>query len=227
MIGRHHAITGASVWFGVAGVAMHETAHPVDLIAATAVCAAAAVLPDIDEPGSSVARSLGAVSETVSKVTNKVCGGHRTASHSFLGAAVVGGLTFWATTNLIATAAVFAFLIFLAWYTLMPILRHGLIALGVGAGAGVWAAQGHLNVSLLPVAVTFGYLVHLCGDMLTSSGVPLFWPVAKHFRAPILGHTGSKRETVLAVVMLCGLVGLIYTSGVWRYIEPAKHLTGF
>ena len=227
MIGRHHAISGASVWFGVAGVAMHETAHPVELVAATTICAAAAVLPDVDEPGSSVARSLGAVSETVSKVTNKMCGGHRNASHSLLGAAVIGGLALWATTNLIATAAVFAFLVFLAWYTLMPILRHGLIALGVGAGAGVWAAQGHLNVSLLPIAVVFGYLVHLGGDMLTSEGVPLFWPVAKHFRVPILGHTGSGRESVLFVVMLCALVGLIYTSGIWHHIIPVGHLAGF
>lgn len=227
MMGRHHALSGALAWFGAAGVAMHETSHPIDLIAVTAVCAAAAVLPDIDEPGSSVARSLGAVSETVSKVTNKVCGGHRTASHSFLGAAVVGGLTFWATTNLIATAAVFAFLIFLAWYTLMPILRHGLIALGVGAGAGIWVMQGHFNASLLPIAVTFGYLVHLCGDMLTQDGVPLFWPIARHFRLPILGHTGSGRESVLFVVMLCALVGLIYTSGVWHHIIPVGHLAGF
>ena len=226
-MGRHHALSGALAWFGAAGVAMHETSHPVDLIATTAVCAAAAVLPDVDEPGSSVARSLGAVSETVSRVTNKICGGHRTASHSFLGAAVVGGLALWATTNLIATAAAFAFLVFLAWYTLMPILRHGLIALGVGAGAGIWVMQGHFNTPLLPIAVTFGYLVHLCGDMLTSDGVPLFWPVAKHFRAPLLGHTGSTRETVLATAMLCGLVGLIYTSGIWHHIIPIRHLAGF
>ena len=81
MMGRHHALSGALVWFGVAGVAMHKTAHPVELIATTAVCAASSVLPDIDEPGSSVARSLGAVSETISRITNKVCGGHRHASH--------------------------------------------------------------------------------------------------------------------------------------------------
>ena len=227
MIGRHHAISGASVWFGVAGVAMHETAHPVELVAATTICAAAAVLPDVDEPGSSVARSLGAVSETVSKVTNKMCGGHRNASHSLLGAAIIGGLALWATTNLIAVAAAFAFLVFLAWYTLMPILRHGLIALGIGAGAGIWVMQGHLSAPLLPIAVVVGYLTHLCGDMLTSEGVPLFWPVAKHFRAPLLGHTGSTREAVLATAMLCALVGLIYTSGIWHHIIPAKHLTGF
>ena len=225
MMGRHHALSGALVWFGVVGVGLGEVSHPGEAIAAAAACGAAAMLPDIDEPGSTVAHSLGYISDGVSKITNEVCGGHRKASHSLIGVAVVTGLAWLSTINPISAAAVFAFLILLAFRGLAPVgFRHGLIAFAVAVGSGVGVALGRIDVMFLPVAVGVGYSIHLVGDMLTTGGVPLLWPWKKHFSFPILGHTDSGREKIFAVAMLLALGGLVYISGIWHGIPNVSHI---
>lgn len=79
-------------------------------------------------------------------------------------------------------AGIFAALILLAFRGLAPVgLRHGLISLAMAIGAGFAVAKSHFDVAFLPIALGCGYAVHLAGDMLTSSGVPLLWPWDKHF----------------------------------------------
>jgi len=51
-----------------------------------------ALLPDLDKCGSSPARSLGFVSEAAAWVFGRISGGHRHATHSFLGIAVFTAL---------------------------------------------------------------------------------------------------------------------------------------
>ena len=85
MLGRDHALLGAVLGVGLAEpVARLAHAHlpPGQVAAAGAICAGSALLPDIDEPGSTVSRRLGPVSEEVAALTNKLAGGHRQATHS-------------------------------------------------------------------------------------------------------------------------------------------------
>jgi hypothetical protein len=56
MMGRHHALLGGTAWMGMGALAGMPA---VRLAASAAACAAAALLPDIDEPGSTVAHSAG------------------------------------------------------------------------------------------------------------------------------------------------------------------------
>ena len=56
-----------------------------------AICAGASLLPDLDEPGSTVSHVLEPVSGAVSYALARVCDGHRKASHSLIGVALVVG----------------------------------------------------------------------------------------------------------------------------------------
>ena len=51
-----------------------------------------ALLPDLDKCGSSPARCLGFLSEAVAWIIGRLTGGHRHATHSFLGIAVFTAL---------------------------------------------------------------------------------------------------------------------------------------
>lgn len=56
-------------------------------------------------------------------------------------------------------------------------------------------------------ALCIGYVVHLSGDFVTNSGIPLFWPIKRRYRLP-LATTGGFVEPliVLAVVVWAGIV---------------------
>jgi len=99
MLGRDHSLLGAAVALAGGEAAWRALGHgPLpagQLAAAAGVTAAFALLPDIDEPNSTVSRRLGPVSRAVSKVTNGLAGGHRMATHSLLFvAAVWAAMTF-------------------------------------------------------------------------------------------------------------------------------------
>ena len=103
----HHAVAGlpaAPVPLGVGGV----------------VAAAFALLHDIDEPGSTVSRKLGPISRAVSKVTNRLAGGHRQATHSILFAVAVFFPTRLAEPHPLADAVVVGCSFLLVLRMLLP-----------------------------------------------------------------------------------------------------------
>ena len=85
MLARDHALSGALTFTAVAPV-LHVTGA--GLLAGAVFTAGAATLPDIDEPGSTISRTLGFFTEAVSWVVHKVSGGHRKGTHSILGLTV-------------------------------------------------------------------------------------------------------------------------------------------
>ena len=223
MLGRDHARLAALAALAVgAGAGWRPE---LDLAAAAAV-AGAALLPDLDEPGSSVARLVGPVSEVVAWTTKRVCGGHRMASHSLL-AVAVAGLGTWAlgrvelAPGVPASVVVLGACLALAARTLLPArLRLGhLTALVVAAVASWWLAT-HTSLAWLPLAAAAGVALHLVADGLTAGGVPALWPWRRHFALPLLAHTGSTREKVAGVVMLL-LVVLLVVRAVVPLVHPA------
>jgi len=208
MMGRHHAVLGGVVYLGVAGTLGHMSGA--SLAAATAACAGAAMLPDLDEPGSSVAHLCEPVSGLVSHLTAKLAGGHRKATHSLLavgGSALIGlGVEGSRIGSAVLLAVLFA--LFLRGVA-PPGLRHGLIAFGLAVG-GAWACVTHIDTGWLMAALPAGVALHLVGDMMTSGGVPLFWPAGRTVSWPVLGHTDSRRETVVSVGLFLALVALCW-----------------
>ena len=63
-----------------------------------------ALIPDLDKCGSSPARCLGFLSETIAWITGRLTGGHRHATHSVLGIAAFTGLA-WVSCHYRADVA--------------------------------------------------------------------------------------------------------------------------
>jgi membrane-bound metal-dependent hydrolase YbcI (DUF457 family) len=125
MMGPSHALSGAAVWLaGSWALENFADYHqsPLEIAVGTAVCAGAALLPDIDlsgrvtsgEGGATVAKTFGRVSLFVAEVVEKASlavysmtrlrddpdrdNGHRTLTHTLPFAAGMGALTTWACT---------------------------------------------------------------------------------------------------------------------------------
>ena len=237
MLGRDHALLGGLGYLTVAPMILHSPTWP-NLGVGCVTSAAFALLPDIDEPGSTVSRKLGPISRSVSHLISAVAGGHRQATHSFLFAALVGVATWFALFSPTAMAILVAASFLLVFRMLLPaILRHvpfvGLAGLALTGGSAYWAhhlvdpAAGTMAPSSewLLLATVGGVLWHLVGDALTVEGVPILWlpfaPALKRFRVavPLVGHCGSERESILGVVMSIALVWLAFTT----VFIPAQH----
>src|SRR5919205_2069496 len=98
MLGHSHAASGALAWVSTATtVPPLFGAHlgPRDVLIGTAVCAGAALLPDLDHHDSTVANFLGPPSELAARIIGWASGGHRHGTHSFLFVGLSGVLV-WA-----------------------------------------------------------------------------------------------------------------------------------
>ncbi|WP_028647978.1 metal-dependent hydrolase [Nocardiopsis sp. CNT312] len=202
MMGSSHAATGV-----LAGAAIGVLcgSDPVDVLSCAAIGAGAALLPDLDEPGSTVGRSLGLVTEKVSEKLREASRHvyQRTATDVELAAAKDGAHRY--LTHTVPACAAFG-LVALVVAAIAP-LSTGLVvfamaALGLGtvarslkkwgparkrrlaasvmavviAAGAMFAEGGGPAPWLIGVTVAGGALTHVLGDWLTRSGVPLAWP---------------------------------------------------
>ncbi len=230
MLGRDHALMGA-VGALAAGPALanlvgsHLT--PAQTVAAGVVGAGFALLPDLDEPGSTVARKFGLAGQAASHVVHAAAGGHRQATHS-LGAIaiVVGG--FWALDRYVWTAPVALMLcLFVAGRFVLPLgvgkRAFGAVVLPLALGwwayrseTGTWHLGAHLvgphTWLWLPAVAGAGVALHMLGDMLTVEGVPLLWPLHWRVAVPLLGHTSSLRESFAGAILALATAGLLWVQ---------------
>jgi membrane-bound metal-dependent hydrolase YbcI (DUF457 family) len=161
------------------------------------VTAGASLLPDIDHPGSTVARTLGPATRLLARtvswvadwVRDRTCGccatpttgGHRTLTHTAVGAATMGAVV--SGTGLLFGRWVAAVVVFcvaaLAVRALPRRWRRKGSAVGVGlvAGLAVLGLPADASWWWVGLAVALGCLVHSLGDALTLSAVPLWWPL--------------------------------------------------
>lgn len=237
MMGGHHAVSGAAAWMALASsaqIAGHPTGLDVmgldgqQVLAGTVVATGAALLPDIDHPSATIARSAGGISRSLTSTVGAVAG-HRGATHTPLaalafaaGALLVSGLDWRSTVPLLGEVQIGAVLVATAMCVFatraMNIVRAGLTPWLVGLSSGLLVAAFAPDTSIwLPLAVGLGVLVHLLGDLLTTAGIPFpTWPlVAKPSRSrstmlwhangnialPLLGDAGSTREWVLCAAI--------------------------
>lgn len=128
MMGTGHATSGAAVWLAGCTTVQVCGGHPgfAAVTVGAAVCAGAALFPDIDHPNSTVARSVGPVSRfaaryigvfgayvhlhTKTRWDRDDLDGHRTITHTGVWAVVSGGLVLVAqqyAASWVAAALVF------------------------------------------------------------------------------------------------------------------------
>lgn len=208
MLGRDHALLGGIVGLvAVAPAAALVGGGSVgggrlgvgEVAASVVVTAGFALLPDIDEPGSTVARRLGPLSEAVAWVTNRLAGGHRRATHSLVFAALAGAGVWWlARFALTAPIVVFA----AAALTLRMLLPAGvarragrLLPAGLLLSAGVVRRSSLLVGTAVPVLAGWATWRAVSGGWLTAPATlrdPVLWrwlwlPAALGVLAHLLG----------------------------------------
>ncbi len=234
MLGRDHALTGAA-GFLATGQAMSEVVshHPMpvkELLVGTIVCAAFALVPDMDEENSTVARKFGFISREFARFTKACAGGHRQATHSIFGAAIVGALIFWAASYrdgpavIVGLSALIVLKQLLGSYKIRISTGTTLVAAGLIAYWTYASQSGHSWLALVAVE---GVLWHMIGDSLTVEGVPWFWfPFVKRLqrirlKAAILGHCGSYRESWVAIGLMVAILGLLWVDAGQYYLASA------
>ncbi|WP_221586212.1 metal-dependent hydrolase [Microbacterium sp. G2-8] len=234
MMGTSHAVSGAAAWVAVTTAVPGFGWAPIDpvgVLAGAAVCAGAALLPDIDHPSSTIATGLPG-GRVISGVASGISGGHRKGMHSLV--AVLGVLIAaialsyvtwtpegWSDPLPIGPAAGAAVCIAVGTKCLR-IAKGWLLSWLIGIASAIaltWWMPGQF--SWFATCIGVGYLVHLLGDTLTTGGVPWLWPLMLKrpvvfrrtllitklwprrgcFALPLLGDAGSWREWILTVAL--------------------------
>jgi membrane-bound metal-dependent hydrolase YbcI (DUF457 family) len=82
---------------------------------------------------------------------------------------------------------------------------HSLLAAAVVYGS-LWALDAHFpGAAQVGAALAWGYVLHLCADLLTNRGVPLlfpFWRARWHLPWPLAVRTGSLGEALYVLLTL-------------------------
>ena len=233
MIGRSHALCGILAGCGVAAV-VPSAPWPVRILA-VAVTGGAALLPDLDTPTSTAARSLGPVTRLAARAVAASSlavyhatrtdadpadrrDGHRLATHTVPACLAAGaGVAVAAAAHPVGLVVVAS-------------LLAGLLGLGVrlcgaslavlGGTVGWWATtQAPGWWWLYGAATTVGCLVHLAGDLVTKAGVPVWWPLQRGGRrwapvtTPATFRAGGAEETAI-VTPLLGVAVVLAAGGV-------------
>lgn len=204
MMGPGHALSGATVWL-VAAPAISTLAPtpftPEQTLLGAGVCAGAALLPDIDEPNSTVSRSFGPLTWLLSNLVNAlsagfmnltgtrrdshVTDGHRGLTHTLLGA-VVFSMFIGALVGTVGKWSAIGLLFFLLGLAIRGLMgdwakKNGwigvtVVAAGLAFVAGQFLpADGHYW--WLSVTVFTGIIVHVLGDGITKEGIPYLAPL--------------------------------------------------
>jgi membrane-bound metal-dependent hydrolase YbcI (DUF457 family) len=213
MMGRTHAISGVVAALAVVGFTApgSEAAYLAPLVAATA--AGAALLPDLDHPSSTVARTFGPITGLASRVVSALSGGHRQLTHSVLGVVVAVGvcaalvaaggvaLGVWASFLIATGLAGVRLRVARGWLT------RAVVAVLAGAGLVTVAAAADSHAHLVTVGFAAGYVAHLLGDMLTKEGAPLLAPFTTYRMRLARLTTGHFVESAIVAPVLTLIAG--------------------
>ncbi|MGI5191259.1 metal-dependent hydrolase [Promicromonospora sp. CA-289599] len=250
MMGGNHAASGAAAWIAVtASTPIAFGWYPVSdasVFTGALVCAGAALLPDADHHSGTIANSLKPVSNVVVKGIEAVSGGHRKGTHSILGVAVFTAIA-WALSFLSIDTGTAEFGAILIGPGIMCVLlvAFALKALKITRDTKIfpWTMSVTLAVLIaifapeewywMPFSVALGCTVHIIGDLITTAGVPLLWPLkfrspywmrnkrgieldwmwrtGGNLSIPIIGDAGSVREWILLIpISLYAIVGIVW-----------------
>lgn len=214
MRGHTHALSGLAAGAATGLYVFHLTAPA----AATLAClaGAAATLPDLDQRCSSAGRSLGPLSDLAARAIRAASGGHRHGTHSIIGIAA-----FTAAAVLAAAfrrdAAGLAGLILLLALAIAAGLRalyvHHHLADAVAIAAAGTIAWTGWQLTLVPAAIAIGCAAHIAGDMATTEGCPLAWPVTLRHAwlapRPLRIETGHWAERVIVTPALVAAIAVL------------------
>lgn len=208
MMAKHHAIFGLLAADAIVAIGT-EHAAALSVIGAASAAIVGSVLPDLDEPASTVAHAIPWLSTLVSRTIAAVIHHRDGPSHSLGTAVIVGGAVGLAATWLDARIVIGALGgIFAFRAALGPRMRFvGMAVVGklwwlfLGAWVGIAAVWGSSGLAI-GVGLAIGIAVHVLTDWPTGHGVALAWPLQRVRHGPGWLATGSLTEAVIAGVAL-------------------------
>src|SRR6185312_7017343 len=219
MLGHDHALTGA-IAFTAAAPLLHVGAA--GLAAGAVFTAGAALLPDIDEPGSTIAREGGFATRTLAWIARRAAGGHRKGTHSAIGVAVFAAASWgtvaaaghlhgrWHVAALVVLGVFAQWLLAAALHALRLGGHHGDALAAAGAAAAVY---WHWGLTLIPLCIAIGAVAHIAGDSATEHGCPLLYPVSGHdfhvLPLPMCFKTGKWVEHWVVSPLLLAALGFL------------------
>ncbi len=228
MLGHSHALSGLAV--GAAVLPWAPVEGTVSQVAWMSAVGGFAMLPDLDQRGSTISRMWGPVTDVPSGLVGKLSGGHRWGTHdAVLGPLVLGSLALAASAAWWSSLLVLALAIGLALRALHVVVpgraENTVIGNLVLSWAGAWFVLDHMPQPMwLPWAVGLGCLVHIAGDAITRQGVPvpLVWLVRRCRLALTPLRTGTFLETaVLAPAFVVVALWFLYANtGVRAAVDP-------
>ncbi|MET9533302.1 MULTISPECIES: metal-dependent hydrolase [unclassified Streptomyces] len=224
MMGPAHSLSGAAAWLGV-GAAATAYGHPMPwpvLVVGALISAGAALAPDLDHKAATISTAFGPLSHGLCAVVDGLAtlvykatrgkgdprraGGHRTLTHTWLWAVLLGAGASalaiycgrWAVLGILFVHVVLA-IEGLLWRASRPSSSTVLVWLLGAAGAWILAeilakpgngsdwlfTDPGQNYMWLGLPIVLGALIHDLGDAITVSGCPIFWPIPlgrKHWR---------------------------------------------
>lgn len=218
MMGKSHALTG--VLAGVIAAQVFESTWGA-IAAGAVVVLGASLVPDLDCGSSTIANTLGPLTRGLSWVVRKSTGGHRTATHSIVGAASLATVVqvaldhrgdTWATVVL----AVVLFLCIAGPLRLMKIRGwlDDVIPIPLAIIAAMWDA---VPLELMPTCLFVGVMVHILGDMITKMGCPILWPLSSDKVSLAALKAGGPTEVYL---LRPAFVIAIPVAACWTWIDP-------
>ena len=200
VMGPTHAMSGAGAGLAIGAFLPVEwggATSPTEVLVFAGVTAGAALLPDLDTPQSTLARSFGLASRALAHITERVSktiydvtmtrkdarisNGHRTATHTLWFALLAGAGTAALVSAFGKNGAigVLFFMLGLAIRGLAPNWAKKqdwiyVTGLSLALAVAVWfALPASVGSAALGAAVTAGVAMHLLGDVITKRGVPL------------------------------------------------------
>lgn len=241
MLGVSHALSGAALGLAVVGLVprlVGEIPSAGSVLTFAAVCAGAALLPDLDHPSSVATRRFSAASWVACHVIRPLSrlvydltrgrrdtgrGSHRGLTHTVVCAVLLGlGINLasarFGTPVLVGTLFVCLALAIKGLDALVPGPPSLVIAAGLTYAVERFVPGGTDGTAgWLGAAVTLGMVVHAVGDAVTESGAPLLWPLPIRQRRwypvgsprPLRFRTGGAVEAWLVAPALTVAVFLL------------------
>lgn len=221
MMGRNHVLVGMAGWLVAAPPIAAAFGTPLtagEIAAGTLLCGGTALLPDVDHPNSTVAHTLGPITQGLCSVVGAISGGHRQKTHTLAFSALMGVAAYFLLQ--LGWAAVFGlFFICSAWAIRLlgpKKLRYSFMGIGVvvvSAALAWYIANTFPPQWWMVWAVAGGSIMHLAGDIVTKGGVPLLWPVPGRISFGLIRTDGIVEQVLTPLLIVLTLwLGWIHTG---------------
>lgn len=203
--GPTHAMSGLAAWASVTALAnSHAIGQltPKTWVVGATLATGAALLPDIDHPSSTVARTFGGMSRGVSAAMAGLSGflyrltrtrhdsdrsgTHRGFTHTVVFAILAGISTTAIVQSSNGTALGVLMFIFAGltvrglmnnWSPQSDALLIAAVSLALTIVCWAWTGDQPHDAAAFGIAVMLGCVAHFIGDAITEQGCPMLWPI--------------------------------------------------